>query len=54
LQKEVRRIDFHDGGRGYMVVDKVGRGVGNQTIVLGGQTEYGEAYVGECDGDVAL
>jgi hypothetical protein len=37
-----------------MVADEVGRGVGNQTIVLGGQTEYGDAYVGEVNRDVAL
>lgn len=54
LQKEVRRIDFHHGGCGRMVVDKLGRGVGNQTVVLGGQTEHGDVHLGEGSADVAL
>ena len=54
LQKEVRRVDFHHGGCGCMVVDKSGRGVGNQTIVLGGQTEHGDVHIGEGSADVAL
>lgn len=37
-----------------MVVDKLGRRVGNQTIVLGGQTEHGDVHIGEGSADVAL